>query len=412
MAKYLTIDGDFFAHRYLHAPSETGEEITLNDEVEMYNFKIDLYNSIITTYQSLANETLRKDLIDDVIVVFDNDSWRKQLPLYRPYYIDEFDITPLGYKENRKLDKEKSNINYKNLNICMRDVENMLKEQKVKVINGEGAEGDDNLMMIVEELHEKNLILIYCSDGDLKYLVRGNTLLYRQIRSKVSMDGEFVISTKLYDTLYGKRDMLSLFTQSSSNTASLRDYFDKMFEIKFGTGGKEKVVRNVDVSILPTTKYINLFLKSVCGDAKDNIFPTLRWLNGTGSQFNKVTEAMIIKALKLSHPELDYNEKTVENLFFTGDAETIDVNLVKLYTSLLKVTKQDTKTTVKSAVDHYKRNLTLNQLEVSNLPTYVVENFKKNFDEVMSFPTFKSLNLRTKSKIDKFKQQSILNILG
>lgn len=410
--KYLLIDGDYMAHRMLHSPSSDKDEVTLNDEVEMYNFKIELYNSIITTYQSLANETLRKDLVDDVIIVFDNDSWRKQIPLYRPYYIDEFDITPLGYKDNRKADKEKSNINYKNFNICMRDVENMLKENKVKVINGEGAEGDDNIMLVVEELYEKNLILIFCTDGDLKYVVRGNTLLFRNIKSKVSMDGEFVISTKLYDTLYGKRDMLSLFTQSSSNTASLRDYFDKMFEVKFSTNGKEKVVRVVDVSILPTTKYINLFIKSVCGDAKDNIFPTLRWLNGTGSQFNKVTEAMIIKALKLSHPEIEYNEKSVESLFFSGDEKTNDENIVKLYTSLLKVTKQETKTTVKSAVEHYKRNLNLNQLEISNIPSYVVDNFKKNFDEVMSFPTFKSLNLRTKSKIDKFKQQSILNILG
>jgi hypothetical protein len=409
--KYLLIDGDYLAHRMVNSLVMDNIEVTLDDTVEMHNFKINLYNAVISIYQSLNNENQR-NLIDDVIVVFDNKSWRKSLPIYRPYYIDELDTTPLGYKDNRKEAKEKSALNYENFNICMRDVENMLKETQCKVICSDGAEGDDILMLLVDKLYKENMLLLYATDGDLKYLIRDNVVYFRNIYSKVSREGEFVISDTLYENLYGKRDMLSMFTQNMSKTAGLKDYFDKLFSVKFSTFGKERAERLVDISILKTSKYTNLFIKSVCGDKKDNIFSTLRWINGTGTMFNSVTENMVIKAMKVVFPKLIYSENVIFDLFFNETEKNIKINLELLYRQLLISTKQNTKTTIKESIIHYERNLKMNQLESKNLPPFVVENFNDIFEKIIVLPTFKQINPKMKAKIDKFKQQAILNILG
>ena len=107
------------------------------------------------------------------------------------------------------------------------------------------------------------------------------------------------------------------------------------------------------------------------GDAKDNIFPILRWKASTGTKNFKVTVKHIEKALAKHGYKFD--NITCAKILQDKDA------LVNMLLAIIEVTKQST-VTVKDIGNHFKHNLRLNLLSEKNMPIDCVKQFDTIFD--------------------------------
>lgn len=380
--RFLLIDGNYFCHRLVHGIRIGQPDFNLTTNQQMFNFESALNDGLINLYKSFNNDY--HQLIDNVIFVFDNKSWRKSVfydkiledgskifELFRPYYIEETDSTPLGYKDNRKEQKEDSDIDYDNFNICMNNFRQKIKPG-IACLHFDGGEGDDALTLITNTL-SANLIesVIFCTDGDLKALINKNVIVMRNVKSKELPDGEFVISKYLYRQLYSEKTMIEKFTEL--NLDSL--YYSLLFNVDVSGGGsvKSNKTRKPGAGINITDSSKNLLFKVICGDKKDNIFPIFRWKSSTGSKNMKVTEAMVAKAFEMSL--IDFDEKTINEAF--ADNKIMSSILMNLKV----ITKQST-APLNIVAKHYNHNLKMNKLSIDVFPEYVKENFQKNYDEI------------------------------
>ena len=84
--RFLCVDGDFFCHRALHGIRMVNKNITLDSVDEMNNFNKTLITHVHSLFNNFVNE--HHQLIDQIIFVFDNKSWRKRIEANRPYYLE------------------------------------------------------------------------------------------------------------------------------------------------------------------------------------------------------------------------------------------------------------------------------------------------------------------------------------
>jgi len=410
--RILIIDGNYFAHRAIHGLRISQPDFNLTTVQQMNNFESLLNDSFINLFKSFNNNY--HELLQNIVFVFDGKSWRKSIEPIKPYYIN--DDTKLGYKDNRKEQKEESDIDYDNFNLTIENFRNKIKSQ-VPVIHFDGGEGDDALLLLTNKFSEQNIeSIIFATDGDLKFLVNKNTILLRNVKSKELPDGEFIISSYLYSKMFAEKSMLEKFTQTNLDT----QFYDLLFAIDVANGGsvKSNKIRKISNGISLTNKYTNLLIKVICGDAKDNIFPLYRWRNPKDTMNMKVTETMLKKAFEMSL--YDFDEKTVKEAFSDGKL------MAQILVNLKTVTKQSN-VELKQIVEHYQHNLRMNKLSVECLPEYVINNFNSCYDGVlplinktMELETLLKMNLKVhqndsakeliiSSIIDKVNTKEVIN---
>lgn len=372
----LLIDGNYFGHRSVHGLNKGGD-FTLNSTLEMMQFEEALYTQLIGLYKSFNNEY--HTLINNIIFVFDGQSWRKEVTPHKPYYVDENE--KLGYKENRVENKADS-INWDNWRTCL---ENFAERVSLllPVFKIHGAEGDDSLLLLTKYFTSRQIMsIVFCTDGDLKQLIDDKyVIVYRNTKSKDLPNGEIVISkylaSKYFDDNSSPMDKLM---GRSGIAESDRHYLSKIFNMLINGGG---VVSNANRTLgngVSTPNYkTDAFVKCICGDKKDNIFPIFRWKSGGASARNmSVTEKMMIKALKVHNIEL--NDDSLELMLSdTVDGKDLFINLLL---GLQDICNQ--KGISKNITKHYEHNQLLNILNIDNIPQSVVEAFKIKLKDNMS----------------------------
>lgn len=392
--RFLTVDGDFFCHRAIHGMRIVNPDITLDTSNEMNNYNKFLINSIHSLYDVFVNE--HHNLIDQIIFVFDDKSWRKSIKPYNPYFNDN--NLPIGYKENRVEMKDKSSLNYNNLHLCKNIfIETLEKANIFPIFKVTEAEGDDSLILLKEKLLIENIdnkIIVFCTDGDLKQLLYNNDnipsksdsiMLYRNIRSADAPEGEFVISENLYTDLYGKRDefgkedIMDAFIRSSLENSSNFDsnYFKNiLFKINFkDKSGKATYDRTPGNGISIATPTLTLLSKIITGDKKDNIFPLFRWKTKTGNSIRNVSENQLIKVFK----ELDFKFNDTEAQKIYNDK----LSLTKILYSLRDITNQNN-IDIQIIGKHFAHNRNLLDIRTSkNLPEKIKNNFNSKFNNYL-----------------------------
>lgn len=390
--RYLTVDGDFFAHRALHGIRLQNKNVTLDSAAEMKNFHHAIINSLHNLYEVFKNH--HHNLVDQIIFVFDHHSWRKQITPFKPYYLEKepAETLSIGYKENRGEMKKKSEINYDNFELCKDDFRELLIGKKIfPVFFVNGCEGDDALCLLKQKLLEENKdnkMIVFCTDGDLKQLLDVDedtksdaVILYRNIKSTVAPEGEMVISRDLFDSLYGQQDMLSSFLSATSTEGnSFETYKNTLFNVNFKDQDKRaNYKRSPGEGISIGTPYLTLLSKCILGDKKDNIFPIFRWKTLNGKQLRNVTEKHIINVM-VDDMKLTFNEENCKMIWNSKP------DLTQLLFGLLAETKQnlDENCDIQKVGKHFVHNRQLlNIISSQYIPVDQVSKFNLAFEEQM-----------------------------
>ena len=409
--KFLCVDGDFFCHRAIHGMRILNKDITLDSNEEMNNFNKYLINSLHTLYNTFINE--HHELINQIIFVFDNKSWRKNLTPVKPYFLENDNITPINYKENRVSMKKESDINYDNFAFCKREfIETLEKSEIIPVFNFDGAEGDDLLIMLKTQLlinNPDNKMIVFCTDGDLKQLLYkedtinqkpDSVILYRNIRSNSAPEGEFVISDELFESLYGKRDefgredIMDAFLRASNDEIDSNYFKNILFKINFkDNSGKASFNREPGNGISIATPTLTLLSKIILGDKKDNVFPIFRWKTKTGNSFRNVNETHLINIFN----ELNYKFNDNSALLIYNDK----LLLTKLLYSLREEVKQN-EIDIQLIGKHFSHNRKILDIRnINYIPEDVINKFIHIFNNLYDKKLFET-NL-TKELISKIK---------
>jgi hypothetical protein len=367
---YLGIDGNYFGHRMLHGMRSKQPEITLNSMQDHANFAAALNESLLSIYASFNNEY--HTLMDGLVFVFDNHSWRKDIPGYRPYYLPEGSEEPINYKDNRTAIKEESDINWDEFDRLMEEFHGRIAPH-VPCFRVTGCEGDDALLLLGDKLSANNINLwMFASDGDLSQIVNNRVRLFKNISSKANPEGEFYISAGIYKKLFANdqpMDMLARMTQTSED----RTHFDRTFRVQLNGGRQRSNMNRVPgQGIQVAEPLLTGLCKTICGDKKDNVFPILRWKKG-GKNF-KITEKMIEAVwAKLKYGPL--SEETAQRFFLDKDMQ------LSTLINLIAKAQGETPDPIdkKSVGNHYKHNLKIIMLRKEYLPEHVVQAFESHW---------------------------------
>lgn len=384
------IDGSYFFHRCLGSLNMGDSINNLDSKQELDQFRGFLSTSLLNLWNLVEKQ------FDQLIFVTDNDSWRKQVTPFRPYFIEQDDTeTPLIYKEQRKAKKKESDINYDNFYLlCNEFVEEVLKPNMV-VLDVKGLEGDDNILLTskkVKELGIKNTV--FCTDGDLMQTVNDNNILFRNIKSKVAPYGEFVINMRTYEQVF-EQSTKSAILGSSIDGAN---FYKELFAITLkGVTCKRTLNQGINI----TSPFKIAMIKSICGDKKDNVFPIFQWKKG--SKNYKVTEKMIDKALKLDTQFL--TESTAINYLTNKDL------LMNLLTNLRDITNQK-HADLNGIANHLKHNLRLIVLSEKNIPVSMVEEWNRQWESHERAIIHDKFNPDFLKKIDVTIKDNAVNVMN
>jgi hypothetical protein len=115
--------------------------------------------------KSIAMVLNRFPIIDNVILVTDGGSWRKQLPVPKS-------LENITYKGNRSQSKE---LDWKYIYGALNNLSDQCKELGITVSNHSSIEGDDWVWYWSRRLNDEGTsCIIWSSDNDLKQLVQTN----------------------------------------------------------------------------------------------------------------------------------------------------------------------------------------------------------------------------------------------
>lgn len=391
--RIFTIDGMYFANRALGVLNMKDSVNNLETDFELEAFRATLNRHIIDLYVAFS------PYIDNIIMVNDKNSWRKEITPYRPYYIPESNPTPIGYKENRKAKKDESPINYKNFYKVFAEFIEDLKTKMI-VFDIQGLEGDDVLLLLSQKVVGLQGIelMLFCTDGDITQVVNDNVFLMRNIRSKEAPVGEFVINHKKYSTIFEQDARSQLLGGSTLDI----NYYKQLFGMQIYS--KTTVERSLGRGIEIATPFKIALIKSICGDKKDNIFSILGWT--AGSKNYKITENHINKALKMDN--LYLTEGTAQKLLTTKDM------LVNLLINLRVICKQE-HVDLNEMGRHLKHNLRMIVLTAKNIPEQYILNFEtvweQNKDNILNgtFDDSKlvAMNVNSKDSATNLLENSI-----
>ncbi len=352
--RVFLVDGNYFGMRLLGGLNMGDRVNNLETPNEKKSFSASLNSALINLWNSV------EPFFDNIVFATDNKSWRKEIPAHKPYYLEEGVL--IGYKEQRKEKKEISSINYDNFYSLYREFIESLKAKMI-VFDVEGLEGDDILMLISNKLKFNNEIEIctFCTDGDLMQIVKNNSMLFRNIKSKDAPFGEFVLSHGKFCEIF-EQDAK---TQLLGNGTVDLNFYKRLFHLSFTGSSIERTLhRGINIA----TPFKVALIKSICGDKKDNLFSILGWKSTTGNLNYKITEKYIEKALEKHKYKL--TENVCQQILSNQDL------LVNLMISLKDVCNQPN-VELKEMGRHLKHNLRMNVLTPSNVP----EQYLNEFDE-------------------------------
>jgi hypothetical protein len=318
--------------------------------------------SLCNLYQTFNNEKFK--LIDNIIFVRDHNSFRKKVPAIRPYYLDKNEL--IGYKEQRVVTKEDSPIDYDNFYETYTEWCQEIS-LSIPLIDIEGLEGDDLLMLVSRKLSEKNIYsTIFCTDGDLKQLVNEHVFLFRNIRSKDAPNGEFVLSPLTYKIIFEKDIKQTLLQTGDAK------YWHQLFNIMIGCiDGTKQVSRELNKGISIAEPIKVAFEKIICGDKKDNIFSIFGWKASTGTRIYKVTELMLEKTFKELGKE--FNNQACQEIF--NDKNKLIEFLLVLKDSVIKKIPE-----ISIIRDGCFKHLLHNLKMIVLNPNMIPEEYRKEFE--------------------------------
>ena len=183
----------------------------------------------------------RFPVIDNIILVTDGGSWRKQLPV--PKIIEN-----VTYKGNRTSAKE---LDWKYIYGALSELSEQCKNLGVTVSNHSSIEGDDWIWYWSRRLNaEGTSCVIWSSDNDLKQLVQTDN------------------NTLAFTAWYNDRNGVWFDISNKQEFEDDLDYFMSPIKIK------SPLLENF-IQLSKSTSYINpddiIMEKIICGDAGDNI---------------------------------------------------------------------------------------------------------------------------------------------
>ena len=310
-------------------------------------FSINYFGSILAPF---------KDNINSVFFVFDSKSWRKK---YIKEHFEAHGEGDFSYKGQRKYD-DKIYLFFEFFQTEI--LQTIADEYGVIVSRVPGAEGDDLIAYICENLHED--ICIWSVDKDLTQLLEDNK---RKII--LMMPKQMTKYKKIYTTEdFGQADEaeVDLFNFNI-------DSIDGSAIVNIISDLTKKDYKHLTVD--PT---LDIITKCLAGDPSDNIprvHPKM-----TPSKLEK-----IIAQIKLSIPW-----KEVKSYIDSGNPILIDF-LREVTCETLKIKDLGEWKTIENNIN---RNKTLVRLNTSVFPKEVVESIKQNID----------LTTRRKFNYYKFKK--------
>lgn len=213
--------------------------------------------------RSISVALNRFPIIDNIVMVADGGSWRKQLQV--PTQLGD-----LTYKGNRSQDEK---MDWKYIYGALNKVLNEARNQGITVSQFNQIEGDDWIWYWSRRLNaEGNNCLIWSSDNDLKQLIQidGTTNAFTAWYNDKN-------GLWLHDSLKEEDDPINFFMKL--------EYFSPVLDNLRARVGD---VHYIDPNTIITSKII-------CGDAGDNIMPIVRYTkNGrnyriTEKDWNKIS---------------------------------------------------------------------------------------------------------------------------
>ena len=192
----------------------------------------------------------RFSIIDNVVIVTDGGSWRKQLPV--PQQLQ--DVT---YKGNRAPAKE---LDWKYIYGALTDLSDQCKELGMTVSNHSSIEGDDWVWYWSRRLNADGIsCIIWSSDNDLKQLIQTDP------------------DTLAFTAWYNDRNGVWFEPGQNDDEIDMLDFFMKPMRIK------SPLLENLK-QFSKTTSYIKpddiVMEKIICGDAGDNIKSIAKIVSG------------------------------------------------------------------------------------------------------------------------------------
>jgi 5'-3' exonuclease len=215
----------------------------------------------------------RFSIIDNIVLVTDGGSWRKQLPIPKA-------IENITYKGNRTTAKE---LDWKYIYGSLTDLTECCKELGVTVANHSSIEGDDWVWYWSRRLNaEGTSCIIWSSDNDLKQLVQTDA------------------STMAFTAWYNDKNGIWLESSMNDEIVDELDFFMSPIKVK------SPILENL-VQLSKSTSYINpddiVMEKIICGDAGDNIKSIAKVASGNKTykvsvkMWNEIKQSLNIKSL-------------------------------------------------------------------------------------------------------------------
>lgn len=182
----------------------------------------------------------RFPIIDNIVLVTDGGSWRKQLPIPKS-------LENVTYKGNRSQSKE---LDWKYIYGALNKLSDQCKELGITVSNHSSIEGDDWLWYWSRRLNsEGTSCIIWSSDNDLKQLVQTN-------------------DNTAFTAWYNERNGMWFDESQNDEITDEIEFFMKPIRVK------SPILEDLKVAVR-TNSYVkpdNIIMeKIVCGDAGDNI---------------------------------------------------------------------------------------------------------------------------------------------
>lgn len=234
------------------------------------DFELNLPESAKLNAQNNLQELMAKSIsiilnrfpfVDNVILVTDGGSWRKQLPI--PKHLEN-----TTYKGNRIRESEHD---WKYIYGALNDLSNRCKELGITVSNHSMIEGDDWIWYWSRRLNEDGIsTVIWSSDNDLKQLVQTH-------------------NTGSFTAWYNDRNGAWLDNCLSEEPVDDLDFFMQPIKYKAPILESLKQISRETSFIVPD---FIIMEKVICGDAGDNIKPIARVICNTGTRSYKVSTNM------------------------------------------------------------------------------------------------------------------------
>lgn len=357
----LVIDGNFMMKRILRDYS-----FMIDPVADRNGYLVDL-----SQHFAAEMERVRK-FVDRVIICRDHRSWRKAMHVVQQLDAEGKEKHDVDYKANRVQSEDRNwELIYETFSeFC----DNMSAKFNVPVIHCFGAEGDDCIWAVTEELRKRHIkAAVYCTDSDLNQLVTPSTVILRRIKSKTAPEGEIVLHRKFWDAL---------------NRPVSDDPFDvfNASHTKWQTDMLMLQGKSLDNGIVIINPFWVVLKQMICGSAKDNVPELFNW------PAKSVTKHINPKHIEMALSLMSLTKESINESHLYDEGF-----LITLILNLCYVTKQNQN--VKYISHYYKMlccNRKLNYLSKKEIPQSVTDALELQIQAALEFQQPQDMSMLTK----------------